>query len=236
LSLENISGSLTNDLEQDYKKFYSENFGQPIYNYLLYNYLSKKIDKHPNNRLYFDLLYSFSRRQKYLNYKQFLVLANILDMSNRTYYQKNRFFRNLQNAMYLGIGSQFPTANLFTTDGKTVNLKDQLGNVTLILISDYKSWTSLDIHEETLKLHEKYHPKGYNFLVVQLLDKDETPYLKTTDNTLGWINFYSSDLTDKLKLSWGGFQSIEYLVDDSGKIIAINLSTSELEKVLKSRL
>jgi len=231
LYIEEIQGSLTNDLKLDYERFLLENFGSQRFNYLLYNYLNQKISQHPKIKFYYDLIYHLSSRQKHLNYKQFLDLAYKLDTRHLVPLQKQFLLRSLQNAMYMGIGSDFPTAKIYNKSGKIEDLKNQYGVLTLITVWRFKTWSVLNIDQSYVDLFKKYKSKGFNFFVINLRENIDRKSFINSNQSYNWKNYHSFDLADKLKLPKNVW-TYNYLIDNDGVIIDINLSAHELEKIL----
>ncbi len=76
-----IKGSSTEALNDDYRKFYSRNYKNKRFGYLLFNYLSEKVNTYPKNRLYFDIIFELSEDHDYLSKKQFLSIIEKMDLS-----------------------------------------------------------------------------------------------------------------------------------------------------------
>jgi hypothetical protein len=76
-----IKGSATEVLNDNYRKFYSRNYKNKRFDYLLFNYLSEKVKIYPQNRLYFDIIFELSEDHDYLSKKQFLSIVEKMDLS-----------------------------------------------------------------------------------------------------------------------------------------------------------
>lgn len=142
-----------------------------------------------------------------------------------------------------GIGDEAPEIALADVNGNIYSLKDLRGKI--VLVDFWASWCRpcREENPNLVRTYEKYHNARFKnareFTIYSVsLDDNEKAWVKAIEkDKLRW-KYHVSDL-----LNWSspaaaayGVEAIpsNFLLDENGKVIAINLRGKELDKVLKS--
>lgn len=134
------------------------------------------------------------------------------------------------------IGELAPDIILTSPTGDTVKLSDLKGQY--VLIDFWAAWCApcRKANRKLGKIYEKYHNQGFTIYSVSLDDSQEAWKRAIAVDGMFW--------TYQVR-EGGGFQSNiaiqyridylpdNYLLDKTGKIIAVELSVNELDKILK---
>ena len=149
---------------------------------------------------------------------------------------------NNSNAM-LEKGDMLPDYTGITPGGDTVKLSKFNKEGKIMLVNFWAAWCAdcLKHNPELVELHEVYEGKkygGHEFEIVSIsLDKDTALWKKRiAQQNLNWKN-HITDLngweSKQLKAFSVHFIPANYLVDHMGKIIAVDISRCNFDKVLK---
>jgi len=133
------------------------------------------------------------------------------------------------------IGNQAPEIELKGTEGNMIRLSDFKAKI--VLIDFWASWClpCRKANPELEKLYQKYKDEGFTILGVSLdsketswlaaIKKDKISYPQVIDSKNWNSKIVESYGVDKLPAS--------FLINETGKIIALNPSQSQIEKALK---
>jgi thiol-disulfide isomerase/thioredoxin len=228
-----LNGSLTNDIYENFKKFEGRNKNNPTFKYDLFNYLNEKIDQHPGNIVFVDIINELCSRQAYLNYSQLIKLLNKLDLTNLDQKSMMTLKDNIKKYRLFSVGGVFPDENVQGINGGTFRIKEFLGDYTLI--DFWASWCKpcRAKNPKIKALYSKYHDQGFNVIGVSNDKYIEKLKLAIRKDELPWDNFLSYTLYKDLLIS-----SIPYtfLVDKNARIVGVNMTTKEIEGFLKENL
>jgi thiol-disulfide isomerase/thioredoxin len=228
-----LNGSLTNDIYENFKKFEGRNKNNPTFKYDLFNYLNEKIDQHPGNIVFVDIINELCSRQGYLNYSQLIKLLNKLDLTNLDRKSMITLKDNIRKYRLFSVGDVFPDENVQGIDGGTFKIRDFLAEYTLI--DFWASWCKpcRAKNPKIKELYAKYHDKGFNVIGVSNDKYVEKLKLAIKKDDLLWDNFLSHTLYKDLLIS-----SIPYtfLLDKNARIVGVNMTTTQIERFLNENL
>lgn len=232
-TIEGIEGNITEQLSRDYSIFESEYKQDLRYNYLLYNYLNQKVSEYPNNKLYFDIIFNFSRRQQYLTYSQLISLIGKMDLNYLDSKTKLRLVDNIEKSKNFGIGKRFPHSLVETTNGRRDNITNSFGKFTLV--DFWASWCApcRAKNPKIKAIYKEYKSKGFEVIGVST-DRDKSKWkLAIQKDDLPWKNFHTSTLNRELDVTSIPYT---YLLDEEGTIVGVNLTEQEIKFILDQRL
>jgi peroxiredoxin len=141
------------------------------------------------------------------------------------------FEMGIANLKDFGIGQSFVDFSLPDTQTKMVSHATFKGKITLV--DFWASWCKpcRKKHPELIALHQKY-AKG-NFQIVSIsIDDDTKKWTKAiAEDQLPWVNLWDHKKEVSKAL---GIQAIpfNYLLDETWKIIGINLSVEKITALL----
>lgn len=189
-----------------------------------HDYLGKLLSELSMNQ---DLLYNDVRS---LISKMDTDKLNSKDIELLEKYQQSR--RNFQ------IGSKIPDYNLISITSETQNLKSEFSRYNLI--QAWNSWCKecKSDQEELLDIYKTYHFKGFEIITVSL-DTNQNDWITAVSQApIPWKSFrIENGFTGKMATEMGIIDLPQYyLVDESGRIIEINLSLNELHTILRALL
>nr|WP_293872295.1 TlpA disulfide reductase family protein [Flavobacterium sp.] len=136
------------------------------------------------------------------------------------------------------MGQAAPNFKAPNPDGKLVSLKENLGKVTLI--DFWASWCAPCRAENpnVVALYSEFHSKGFNIISVSL-DNDGKKWKQAiaTDKLI-WSQVSNlKEMQDPIALQYGISQiPTTFLLDATGKIVAIDLNGEALKSKIKELL
>ncbi len=125
-----------------------------------------------------------------------------------------------------------------TPEGKIVSLKENLGKVTLI--DFWASWCApcREENPNVVALYAELHAQGLNIISVSL-DKEATKWKEAVaKDKLTWTQVSNlKEMKDPIALQYNVTQiPTTYLLDATGKVVAIDLYGDDLKEKIKELL
>jgi len=138
----------------------------------------------------------------------------------------------------VAIGLPAPNFKAPTPDGKIVSLKENLGKVTLI--DFWASWCEpcRKANPEVVALYKELHDKGLNIVSVSL-DDDAAKWKEAiAKDQLTWTQVSNlKQMKDPIAMQYGVTMiPSTFLLDSTGKIVAIDLRGDDLKAKVKALL
>ncbi|MFY7664574.1 redoxin domain-containing protein [Flavobacterium sp.] len=166
--------------------------------------------------------------------KQFNALTDDLKKTSVGKKIKERF-EAINNTK---VGSTAPDFSAKTPDGKTVSLKQSLGKITII--DFWASWCQPCRQENPamVALYNEFSPKGLKIIGVSL-DSEAKAWTEAIEkDKLTWTQVANlKPQSDPIARKYNISQiPTTYLLDEKGKIIAVNLRGEELKAKVQSLL
>ena len=208
-----------NKLLKEYKKFQNE----------MNDYSKKFIKENPDAYLSVLLLENFLMRQ-YLTPEEIKSYFEGLDKDVKETKSGKKIKTALDSMSAIVIGKPAPNFSAPSPEGKTISLKESLGNVTII--DFWASWCGPCRAENpnVVALYNEFHPQGLNIIGVSL-DKDAAKWKEAiAKDGLIWphvsnLKFWEDPIAKQYNV-----QSIPatFILDEKGNIVAKDLRGEEL--------
>ncbi|MDR7369980.1 TlpA disulfide reductase family protein [Flavobacterium aquidurense] len=231
MHIDQIKGSLSSQIQKEYLDFYQLNAGKKDFNTLLYSKLTVFLKKHRGHPLSGAILAELAMVNPVLNKKELNNLYSVLDLTRQNDQYLKLFKKGIDRLGTYGVGKPFLDFKLPDQNGSLVDLKKF--NRKIVLIDFWASWCApcRKKSPELIALKQKF--AGANFEIIGIsIDKNKQQWnTAIAKDKLDWVNLLDTD--QKIKASFG-IENIpyNYLIDDKGIIIGINLSVAEIDKIL----
>lgn len=174
-------------------------------------------------------------RDPIYTYDEFMELYSLLDTAAMQRSDIRMIQTGFRTMKKYGTGQAFPAFEMANQHNESINSAKFSGKI--VLIDFWASWCGpcRAKHPTLVELQKKYQNKNFNVVSVTV-DKDTNAWRKAiTKDNLTWDNLLDSDSKIANEL---GIQSIpfSYLLDEQGKIIAINQSLEKIDEILREKL
>jgi thiol-disulfide isomerase/thioredoxin len=156
--------------------------------------------------------------------------------------QKNRADQQRRNEIKRGlvIGSEYKDFKAFTISGDAVKLSASIVKNEYLLLEFWASWCH-PCREEMKKLpavYREFKDKGFEIFSFSIDSSEEAWKSASSVMDIPWINAYSDKAGISNVSEIYAIESIpkNFLLDRSGKIVALNIKSDQLAIFLKERL
>ena len=178
----------------------------------------------------------------YLVYKNALSCNNSTDIESQLQLldksMNNKFIaltkKHLEKLKQREIGNVLHNIELPNPEGKIISLKSLRGNY--VLVDFWATWCTpcVEAIPNLKKVYREYHKKGFEIYSISLDQRREEWIKGITQYELEWINVsdllvFNSPVVKQLVVT---YIPNTFLIDPEGKILAVDLRESELEKKL----
>ncbi len=174
--------------------------------------------------------FSFFQDDYTLLDKDFAELPDLIKNSVTGKYVSNK----IEGAKAVAIGKTAPIFTQTSIDGKSVSLETFRGKY--VLLDFWASWCvpCRKEHPKFLKIYEKYQFKNFEILSVSI-DEDKTAWINASkEDKISWTNLLDAKgQANEVAVKYG-VQAVpaNFLINHNGVIIAKNLNSETLEKIL----
>lgn len=235
ISINSLSGNRTAEIQVDLIEYFQEIESDPEFTQKLYGKLEAIISSNPRNQ-FSGMILSDLVLDPIFTYEQVYSLYSKLDTTVQNREDLTSLRSSLKKLKDLKIGTSFKDIELPDGTGKLVSTKDV--RKSLLLVEFWASWCApcRESNPALVKLYESYQPLGFEIFGVAL-ESNESSWQKAMErDKLSWTNTIAKQGFDAEAIKALGIQHIpsNFLLDEEGKILAINIKPSVLAKLLST--
>ncbi|WP_431241756.1 redoxin domain-containing protein [Flavobacterium sp. P21] len=233
MNIDAIKGSSSFIIQEEYKKFYQANVGKSDFNKTLYSKLKIFLKKHSAHPFSGAILAELALMNPILNQKELNELFILIDSTKQNEQDLKLFKKGIANLDLYGIGKSFPDFNLPDQTGNIISLKNYKGK--FILIDFWASWCApcRKKNPELVDLKHQFASSNFDIIGISIDDNKKSWQGAIIKDKSLWTNVLDANQNFKKTL---GIEHIpyNYLLDDKGTIIAVNVEISELRKIVSA--
>jgi thiol-disulfide isomerase/thioredoxin len=232
-SIESIKGSETTKMQKDYETFFEKHFMDANFKENLYKEITAIVAKNPQNPLGGDIISEISGDNEF-DKNVLKSLYAKLDKKGQTEMTIKVIEKNLFPEKYISVNGyvfDFTLPDKNNKPFKTSSLKGKW-----FLIDFWASWCA-PCRQQFPELKRIYEANNKNFEIVSVsIDKRKEDWFKALEKEkLNWINLiedkgFDGELVKKYNIL--GVPS-NFLINQEGKVIAVDISMQDLEKIIK---
>lgn len=199
----------------------------------MYAKLTVFLKKHRSHPFSGAILAELAMVNPVLNKKELNTLYSVLDITKQNDQYLMLFKKGIDRLGTFAVGKPFLNFELPDQNGPLVDLKKFNGKI--VLNDFWASWCAPCRKKSPELIALKQQFAGVNFEIVGIsIDKNKEQWNGAiAKDKLDWVNLLDQD--QKIKTSIG-IENIpyNYLIDDKGIIVGINLSVTEINKILSA--
>ena len=235
--LKDIKGTQTSELENEFSRYIE--FLPRNENWLKnkYNKIDEIVSLHPKNHFSGELLY-FAAQDSLANFEDLKLIFHKID----TVSQNAQLISNLKEILYpkgkIQIGDFMADFELPNENNALINTEAYRGKI--LIIDFWASWCAPCRKKipQLIDLYRKFKSKNVKIISVSL-DTDRLKWIKAIQiEKMEWDNVIESDEFEGKVVKTFGVKAIPsiFLIDTHGKLIAIDPTTEEMEKIIIERI
>ncbi|MBU3820825.1 AhpC/TSA family protein [Flavobacteriaceae bacterium XHP0103] len=231
LKIKDIKGSHSADIQKEYKEFYQANQDKDNFKSLLYTKLKDFIAKNKKHPFSGTILGEIALINPILTKKELLQLYSKIDTTYQNKDDLEMFKMGIANLDEYGVGKSLLEFKLPNENNEQIAIKSILSKTTLV--DFWASWCKpcRAKHPYLVDLKNKIDKDNFDIVSISI-DEKKSDWIKAIEkDNLGWTNLLdiNKEVSDKL-----GIQAIpfNYLIDENGIILGVNLSIEEIENVI----
>ncbi|QOG01099.1 TlpA disulfide reductase family protein [Flavobacterium sp. MDT1-60] len=233
MHIDEIKGSHSLQIQEEYLKFYQLNAGKKDFNKVLYANLTGFLKKHHTHPFSGAILAELAMVNPILSKKELNSLYSILDITKQTDQDLRFFKKGIDRLGTYSVGKPFLEFELLDQKGALIHLKKFSGKI--ILIDFWASWCGpcRKKSPELIALKQQFAAANFEIIGISR-DKNKKQWSAAIEkDKLDWINLLDEDQKIENLI---GIENIpyNYLIDEKGIIIGINLSTTDIIKILSA--
>lgn len=236
-TINSLTGNKTALIMAELKKYFLKIQSDPEFTSKLYKKLDSLIAQNPRNQ-FCGMVLSDIAMDPILTYEQVSKLYSKLDIRVQNKWDMKSLKASMVKLKNLKIGTKLGDFELPDSKGNLLKFSDYNNN--LLLIEFWSSWCGpcRQSNPELVKIYNRHKNQGFEIFGVSL-DSDKSKWMKAVNgDKLTWINTIAKGGWDNHVVRDLAIQSIpsNFLIDNKGKIVAINITPIELEKKLNEFL
>lgn len=231
LKINDIKGSYSAKIQDEYKNFYQANQNKENFRILLYEKLKTFLEINKNHPFSGTILAENALIEPVLTKRELIELYTRIDTTQQYKDDLEMFKMGIANLDKYGINKPFLEFSLPNIKDENINIKSFLGKITLV--DFWASWCGpcRIKHPELIKLKEKFENTNFDIISVSIDDNRANWIKAIKKDNLTWTNLVDIEkkVNDEL-----GIEAIpfNYLIDEKGIVIGVNLSLEQLESEL----
>jgi len=227
LKINDVKGSYSAKIQNEYKEFYQANQNKENFKVLLYEKLKPFIEKNKSHPFSGTILGEIALINPVLTKNELVELYSKIDTTQQNKDDLEMFKMGIANLDKYGINKQFLTFTLPNTKDKSIDITSFLGKITLV--DFWASWCGpcRIKHPDLIKLKKKFENESFDIVSVSIDDKKNNWLQAVEKDNLNWTNLIDIDKQVNNEL---GVQAIpfNYLIDENGIVLGVNLSIIEI--------
>lgn len=234
LKINDVKGSYSAKIQNEYKEFYQANQNKENFKVLLYEKLKSFLEINKNHPFSGTILGENALIEPVLTKRELIELYSKIDTTQQNKDDLEMFKMGILNLDKYGINKPFLKFTLPNTEDKIIDINSFLGKITLV--DFWASWCGpcRIKHPELIKLKKKFENENFDIVGVSIDDKKKNWLKAIEKDSLNWTNLIDKDkqVNDEL-----GIQAIpfNYLIDENGIVLGVNLSIIEIERLVSEK-
>lgn len=234
LKINDVKGSYSSKIQDEYKDFYQANQNKENFKILLYEKLKTFIETNKSHPLSGTILGENALIEIVLSKNELLELYAKIDTTQQNKDDLEMFKMGIANLDKYGITKPFLKFTLPNIKEQNVDITSFLGKITLV--DFWASWCGpcRIKHPDLIKLKKKFEDKNFDIVSVSIDDNKKSWIQAIEKDNLNWTNLIDIDkqVNDEL-----GIQAIpfNYLIDENGIVMGVNLSIVEIERIMNEK-
>ncbi|WP_298902636.1 TlpA disulfide reductase family protein [uncultured Psychroserpens sp.] len=232
LKINNIEGSYSAKIQEEYKEFYQANQNKENFRALLFEKLTSFIELNKNHPISGTILGENALIEPVLTKRELIELYSKIDTTQQSKDDLEMFKMGIANLEKYGINKPFLKFILPNNKDKDIDITTFLGKITLV--DFWASWCGpcRIKHPELVKLKKKFENVNFDIVSVSIDDNRKSWIKAIEKDNLTWTNLIDIDKQVNNEL---GIEAIpfNYLIDENGIVIGVNLSLEQIENELK---
>lgn len=235
IDLNSITGSYSAKIQEEYQDFYQSNKSKEDFKALLFAKLDTFIEKNKTHPFTGTILAELASITPVLSRNELIRLYSKIDTTQQNTDDIEMFNRGIEQLDEFGIGKPFLKFQLPDKNGNKTDIHSYLGKVTLV--DFWASWCKpcREKHPDLIKLRKQYQKTNFDILSISIDHNKDLWTRAIRNDNLTWTNLVDSkkEVYNKLEIQAIPFN---YLIDEKGTIIGINLSIEQIERALQQRV
>lgn len=234
IDITNIAGSYSAKIQEEYQDFYQSNKARDNFKALLFAKLDTFIEKNRTHPFSGTILAELASITPVLSRNELVRLYAKIDTTKQNSDDVEMFNRGIEQLDEFGIGKPFLKFQLPDKNGNTTDIHSYLGKVTLV--DFWASWCKpcREKHPDLIRLRQQFQKINFDILSISIDENKDLWTRAIRNDNLTWTNLVDSkkEVYSKLEIQAIPFN---YLLDEKGTIIGINLSIEQIGRILQEK-